>query len=161
MPMKPTAAFAVLVLVGSAGAAVAASPPKRAPGLWETTTITNAGKSGARECIDAATDRLVRQAMTGQTCRNDDFRETPEGYVAGAICKSGGMTVDNKIVVTGDFETWARAEATSTLTGLEGGGERRFSTAIEARRLGECEPGQTPGDVVLPNGTTIHVGPAN
>ena len=157
--MTPTAAFALLAVLASTAAAGAASPPKRAPGLWETTTITNAGRSGARECIDAATDRLVRQAMAGQSCRNDDFRDTPEGYVAGAICKAGGMMVDNKIVVTGDFATWARAEATSTLSGLDGGG-RRFSTTIDARRLGDCAPAQKPGDVILPNGTVINVGPA-
>jgi hypothetical protein len=151
---------AALGLGLAAGPAAAGSPPKRADGLWEITTSTNAGKSSARECIDRSTDRLVKQALTGQTCRNDDFKQTPEGYAAGAICRTGGMTVDGRVVVTGDFETWARAEATTVMTGLAGeAGPRTFRTTIDVRRLGDCEPGQVPGDVVLPNGKTIHVAP--
>jgi len=142
------------------GAALAASPPSRAPGLWETATITDAGRTVAKECVGAGTDRLVRQAMTGLTCRNDDFKRTEDGgYAAGAICRSGPTSIDNKIVVSGDFESFARAEATTVMTGLAGepGGERRFRTTIEARKLGECAPGQRPGDVILPNGTVISV----
>lgn len=143
-----------------AGPAFAASPPKRAPGLWETATITNAGRTLARECIDASTDRLVRQITSGITCRNDDFTRREEGYVAGAICKSGGMSVDNRIVVSGDFETFATAEATTTMSGLAGeAGPRTFRTTIEARRVGDCTGDQRPGDVILPNGTVVNVPP--
>jgi hypothetical protein len=147
----------------AAAPAEAQSPPKRAPGLWETMTITNAGRSGAKECIDAATDRLVLQLTAVLTCRNTDFKRVGDGYQAGAVCSSGGLSVDNRITVTGDFETWARAEALTTMTGVGGaadGGARTFSTAIETQRLGDCEPGQIPGDLILPNGKTVHVNPS-
>jgi hypothetical protein len=156
----------VLALIGGlgfAGGAQAQQPPKRAPGLWETTTITNAGRTGAKECIDAATDRLVLQLTSVLTCRNTDFKRTADGFQAGAVCSSGGLSVDNRITVTGDFETWARAEALTTMSGLgvsADGGARTFSTAIETRRLGDCEPGQIPGDLILPNGKTVHVNPS-
>ncbi|RXF73259.1 DUF3617 domain-containing protein [Hansschlegelia zhihuaiae] len=156
--------LAVLGGLGLAGAAHAQQPPKRAPGLWETMTITNAGRSGAKECIDAATDRLVLQLTSVLTCRNTDFKRTADGFQAGAVCSSGGLSVDNRITVTGDFETWARAEALTTMSGLgvsaDGGGARTFSTAIETRRIGDCEPGQIPGDLILPNGKTVHVNPS-
>lgn len=144
-----------------AAPAAAETPPKRLPGLWETATITDAGRTTARECVDERTDRLIRQAMAGLTCRNDDFNRTAEGLMAGAICRSGGMTIDNKVVVSGDFATFARAEAFTVMTGLasEPGGQRRFRTAIEARRLGDCAPDQRPGDVILPNGKVINVPP--
>ncbi|MFD1332011.1 DUF3617 domain-containing protein [Methylopila musalis] len=152
---------AAVVAALSAGPAFAASPPKRAPGLWETTTITDAGRTVAKECVDARTDRLTRQIMAGVTCRNDDFKVTAEGYSAGAICSSGGMSIDNKVTLSGDFESFARAENVTVMTGLPGeGGGRRFYTAIEARRLGDCAPDQRPGDVILPNGTVVNVPPA-
>lgn len=166
--MTPTAgrpiALAAALLMAGAGSASADinSVPKRAPGLWETMTITDAGRTGAKECIDAATDRLVLQLTSVLTCRNTDFRQTAEGYVAGAVCSSGGLSVDNKVTVTGDFESYARAEALTTMRS-EGGDSalnRTFSTAIETRRLGDCEPGQIPGDLILPSGKTVHVNPS-
>lgn len=152
-----------LVLAGALAApAFAQSVPKRTPGLWETTTVTNAGRTSAKECIDASTDRLVLQLTSVLTCRNTDFKRTADGFQAGAKCSSGGMTVDNRITVTGDFDQWARAEALTTMTSADGGADinRTFSTAIEARRLGDCEPGQIPGDLILPNGKTVHVNPS-
>lgn len=163
--MKPIALAAGLAagLIGlPAEHCLAQSPPKRAPGLWETMTITNAGRSGAKECIDAATDRLVLQLTSVLTCKNTDFKRQADGYVAGAVCSSGGLSVDNRVTVTGDFETWARAEALTTMSSKAGEAalNRTFSTAIETRRIGECEPGQIPGDLILPSGKTVHVNPS-
>lgn len=157
-----SAAIATGLALAIAGPAAAQSVPKRAPGLWETLTITNAGRTGAKECIDASTDRLVLQLTAVLTCRNTDFKRTADGFQAGAKCSSGGMTVDNRITVTGDFETYARAEAVTNMTSADGeaGLNRTFSTAIETRRLGDCEPDQIPGDLILPNGTKVHVNPS-
>lgn len=163
--MKPIVLIAALA-AGLLGLLIepsfAQSPPKRAPGLWETNTITNAGRSGAKECIDAGTDRLVLQLTSVLTCKNTDFKRQGDGYVAGAVCSSGGLSVDNRVTVRGDFETWARAEALTTMTSKAGEAalNRTFSTAVETRRLGECEPGQIPGDLILPNGKTVHVNPS-
>ncbi|MFD1702481.1 DUF3617 domain-containing protein [Methylopila henanensis] len=152
-------AFAGLAL--AATPAFADRPPTRTPGLWETATITNAGRTMARECIDERTDRIVRQATSGVTCRNDDFKRTADGYAAGAICRSGGMSIDNKVEITGDFATFARVSTTTVMSGLPGeAGPRTFTSAIEARRLGDCQPDQRPGDVILPNGTVVNVPPA-
>lgn len=160
--MRPKTLILAAAVAALASPAAAQSVPTRTPGLWETTTITNAGRTTAKECIDAATDRLVLQLTAVLTCRNTDFKRTADGYQAGARCSAGGMTVDNKITVTGDFDQWARAEALTTMT--EGGGDaglnRTFSTAIEARRIGECEEGQIPGDLILPGGKTVHVNPS-
>ncbi|MFC3694776.1 DUF3617 domain-containing protein [Chenggangzhangella methanolivorans] len=166
--MTPTAglrtALAAALLMAAPGLASAdiSSVPKRAPGLWETMTITDAGRTGAKECIDAATDRLVLQLTSVLTCKNNDFKRTADGYAAGAVCSSGGLSVDNKVTVTGDFETYARAQALTTMRsdGGDAGLNRTFSTAIETRRLGDCEPGQIPGDLILPNGKTVHVNPS-
>ena len=154
--------FAAAALALSASGALAQSPPKRAPGLWETMTVTNAGRSGAKECIDERTDRLVLQLTSVLTCKNTDFKRTADGFQAGAVCAAGGLSVDNRVTVTGDFETWARAEAVTTMVDTGGGAatNRSFSTAIETRRLGDCEPGQIPGDLILPSGKTVHVNPS-
>lgn len=166
--MTPTAARRIAIAASlfvcvatSAQAAEYSAVPKRAAGLWETVTITDTGRSGAKECIDASTDRLVLQLTSVLTCRNTDFKRTADGYAAGAVCSSGGLSIDNKVTVTGDFESWARAEALTTMRSEDGdaGLNRSFSTAIETRRLGDCEPGQVPGDLILPNGKTVHVNP--
>ena len=155
-------ALAAVLLAAAPGLASAdiSSVPKRAPGLWDTITITDAGRTGAKECIDASTDRLVLQLTSVLTCKNTDFRRTADGYAAGAVCSSGGLSVDNKVTVTGDFETYARAEALTTMRSDDAGLNRTFSTAIETRRLGDCEPGQIPGDLILPNGKVLHVNPS-
>ncbi len=140
-----------------AGGAGARSAPTRAPGLWEITTRTGAGSTTGRECVDARTDRLQRQAVAAQSCTDADFKETPEGYVSAAGCKMEGISAQSRVVITGDFETWARAEVSTTLQGSE---NRSFRTTIETRRIGDCEPGQSPGDLILPNGKVIHVGGA-
>lgn len=160
--MRPIARNAALALaLAAATPAVAQQVPTRTPGLWETTTITNAGRTTAKECIDAETDRLVLQLTSVLTCRNTDFKRTADGFQAGARCTAGGMTVDNRITVTGDFDTWARAEALTNMvsTNPEAGINRTFSTAIEVRRIGDCEAGQIPGDLILPSGKTVHVNP--
>jgi hypothetical protein len=163
--------FAAIAATASCAAVITASVPAvaqsrvptRAPGLWESATITNSGRTTVKECIDAPTDRLVLQLSAVLTCKNTDFRRTDDGYAAGARCSAGGMTVDNKITVTGDFESYARAEALTTMTSADAGSalNRTFSTAIETRRIGECEEGQIPGDIILPSGKTVHVNPAN
>ena len=160
--MRPIARNAALALsLAAATPAGAQQVPTRTPGLWETTTITNAGRTTAKECVDAETDRLVLQLTSVLTCRNTDFKRTADGYQAGARCTAGGMTVDNRITVTGDFDTWARAEALTNMvsTDADRGVNRSFSTAIEVRRIGDCEEGQIPGDLILPGGKTVHVNP--
>ncbi|WP_020181274.1 DUF3617 family protein [Methylopila sp. M107] len=157
-----TATF-VAVLSGAGVALAYERVPTRTPGLWESATITNAGRTTVKECVDERTDRLVLQLVAVLTCKNTDFKRTEDGYAAGARCSAGGMTVDNKITVTGDFDQWARAEALTTMTSTDDQSalNRTFSTAIETRRLGDCAEGQIPGDIVLPGGKTVHVNPSN
>ena len=44
------------------------------------------------------------------------------------------------------------------MPGQSGAVERKL--LVEAGRLGECEPGQKPGDIILPNGQVIQMPPA-
>ena len=78
------------------------------------------------------------------------------------IAPGAAHAIDRQITVTGDFDSWARAEAITNMASADGdaGVNRSFSTAIETRRLGECDAGQIPGDVILPGGKTIHVNPS-
>jgi hypothetical protein len=153
-------ACALSLVVIAAGAARADTVPKRVPGLWETVTSTNTGSTKGRECIDEATDRLVYQASTALTCRKLNFQRSSDGYLASGSCNSGGMAIEESIAVSGDFANFAKAETNVSMSGLPGEtAPRTFRTTIENRRLGDCEPGQQPGDVILPNGDVFHVAP--
>nr|WP_165455474.1 DUF3617 family protein [Hansschlegelia quercus] len=123
-------------------------------------TSTNTGSTKGRECIDEATDRLVYQASTALTCRKLNFQRSADGYLASGNCNSGGMAIEESIAVTGDFTNFAKAETNVSMSGLPGeAAPRTFRTTIENRRLGDCAPGQQPGDVILPNGEVFHVAP--
>lgn len=152
-------ALSLLVLAG--GAAHADTVPKRLPGLWETITSTNTGSTKGMECIDEATDRMVYQASTALTCRKLNFERSGDAYVANGSCNSGGMSIQETLTVTGDFANFARAETNISMAGLPGeAAPRTFRTTIDNRRLGDCQPGQVPGDMIMPNGEVLHVSPA-
>lgn len=142
------------------GAAAADTLPARKAGLWESKT-SGAGPAGAaltvRQCIDANTDELAQAAVQpGATCSKREVRKVAAGYEFESVCKVSEMAVEAKGLVTGDFVTNVKLEMTTTMSGIPGM-PSGISTkmVIDNRRLGECEAGQKPGDVVMPNGRNV------
>jgi hypothetical protein len=139
--------------------ATAADLPRRKSGLWE---ISTAGKDGqpmaAQMCIDQKTDDLSRQlAGAGISCSKQDVkRESATRYVIDSVCQFGESTATTRAVFSGSFDSQyevdIKARYAPPLMGMSEG-----QSTIRARWLSACKPGQRPGDLVMPNGTTINV----
>lgn len=164
--MHARSRFLCVVALAVALPATAADLPRRKSGLWEISTA--AGKDGqmmaAQMCIDQKTDDLSRQlAGVGVSCSKQDVRrESATRYVIDSVCKFGESTATTRAVFTGSFESQydvdIKARYAPPLMGMSEG-----QSTIRARWLSACKPGQRPGDLVMPNGTTINVlegGPA-
>ena len=142
--MKSATLVAIALL--AAGTALAEELPQRKPGLWESKS-TGVGPD---------TDRALVGSMAGGTCSKMLVTKTATGYAVETECAMGPVKASGSSVVTGDFETVVRTEGTTRLTGMPGQPapvERKL--VVEARRLGDCAPGQKPGDVIMPDGKVI------
>ena len=153
------AAIAALAVLLPAAAALADEMPTRKAGLWES-KISSADMPvvTAKQCIDAETDRKAMGAVGGASdCAKKTFTKTADGYDTEAECKIGGMTVKGHGKITGDFETALHMEQTTDLSGIPGIPDDQKSRVItiDAKRLGDCEAGQKPGDMIMPDGKVV------
>jgi hypothetical protein len=164
MKIRPSA-VAVFVLAGSAAMpALAIDYPARKPGLWEIQTGdgTSANKAASQtiqQCIDAASDKALRdmgQGMGKDTCSKQELHHEGSKLVMDSVCKIGPTTATTHAVMSGDFSSAYRMESKSTYSPpLMGRAEG--SAVMEARWVGPCKAGQKPGDMVMPNGMKMNV----
>ena len=149
-------ALAVAAIVPAVAAAV--DLPRRKSGLWEISTAAREGQIvAASMCVDQKTDDLSRQlAGVGVQCSRQDVRREGSRYVFDSVCRFGESTATSRAVFSGSFETQYEVDITAKYAPpLMGMSEGR--STIKARWLGPCKPGQKPGDLVMPNGTTINI----
>lgn len=146
-------AIAVATSVLGAAPAFADELPQRKPGLWESKSTSAEGETSARQCVGPGTDRAMVGGMAGAACSKMEVTKTATGYAVATECAIGQIKAVGSSVVTGDFQTSVRTEGTTKLTGMPGQPgpvERRL--VVEAKRVGDCGPGQKPGDIILPDG---------
>lgn len=133
--------------------------PARKPGLWESTTSGMAGMPAAkiRQCIDAKTDQLAQAAVNpAANCAKRAITKTSAGYEIDSSCKIGAIQADGKGLISGDFTTKVKLEMTTTMSGVPGqAGPVAQKVVIENSRVGDCEAGQKPGDIIMPDGRVI------
>jgi hypothetical protein len=151
-----------------AGPAFALDFPARKPGLWEIQTGEGTGATGAKgaagmqtlqQCIDAATDKALRdmgQGMGKDMCAKQELRADGGKLVMDSVCKIGNTTATSHAVMSGDFGTAYRMESKSTYSPpLMGRAEG--TSVMEARWIGPCKADQKPGDMVMSNGMKMNV----
>lgn len=151
---RPTSFLAVVSLIVS----LAATPvfaddlPKRKSGLWEI-KISSSESPGSRPtiqtCIDEKVDNLLAQDDDAVECAKPHVRRDGARLIIDSVCKSDETTMKGQTVMTGNFDSAYRAEVKVTYDPPIAG-MREGSSVIEARWLGPCKPGQSHGDVVLP-----------
>jgi hypothetical protein len=156
---------AALLTCALVAAAVTADPaqghPQRRPGLWEVRSagVDALGMPPTRFCVGEQTDtpsaHLDRSPGPRGSCSLGEFVRTGDAWVAESVCREGRTTVTSRAVATGDFRTAYRID---TLVTHDASAPRREERdAIEARWLGPCEPGQRPGDLVVPGMGTLNM----
>lgn len=154
--MKPVALAAIAIL--SALPALAQELPQRKPGLWESKSTGSEGEVVAKQCVGAGTDQSLVGAMAGGSCSKMQVAKTTTGYAIETECLIGQIKASGSSVVTGDFQTTVRTEGTTRLSGMPGqSGPVERKLVVEAKRLGDCAPGQKPGDIIMPDGKVISI----
>lgn len=138
---------------------VADTLPPRKPGLWET-SISAAGMPATpaiKQCIDEKTDKLAEAAASpGATCSKREIRKVAAGYEIESLCTVQGMTAEGKGTLTGDFTSAIKMDMTTTIKGIPSmpnGMTQKM--LIETKRMGDCAAGQSPGDIVMPDGKVV------
>lgn len=155
----------LLQVVTSAGV-YAVDMPKRKSGLWEikmTSTHSQGGTFVIQQCIDEATDELMRNqadsasmmtpkrrnSSTKQKCSTQNMRREGNKFVMDSVCRHGETTATTHAVATGTFDSNYRMESKTTFDPPMRG-IRESTTIVEAKWLGPCKQGQRPGDIIMP-----------
>ncbi len=134
--------------------AASEAPPHRKSGLWEIkTTVSNASRQfTAQTCVDQNSDDLWTQEAEPndqRSCSKTTVHQEGSNWVAESVCKRESSTATTRAVFTGSFDSSYRVESKSTyappLMGIKEG-----TIVIDAKWIGPCKPGQTPGDIIVP-----------
>ena len=136
--------------------------PLRKPGLWEM-KIAKTGsvlpEMTMQHCTDETTDKQMSTAFSPvakEACSKRDIEKTATGYVSDSVCSAAGVTMTSHSEVIGDFNSAYTVK--STVHSDKGaGGVHDVTSTIEAKWLGECKPGQKPGDIVMPGGFKLNI----
>lgn len=133
----------------------AADAPKRKSGLWDVTmTSPQMGNRAVRfqECVDEKNDEMLKMDELSDEetkCGKANVRNEGGRLVIDAVCKTANSTVRARTVFSGSFDSAYKADVKATydppLEGL-----REATQVFEGKWLGPCQPGQKPGDVVIP-----------
>jgi hypothetical protein len=152
-----------VLLVLAAPSALAEELPVRKPGLWEMKVLKTGSpvpNMTVQHCTDEATDKSLNDSLlpfAKQACAKQDIKRTATGYVADAGCMIGGSSFTAHTEIVGDFDSAYTVNITSHTDKGPGGKPLDTTTAIAAKWLGACKPGQKPGDIVMPGGLKMNV----
>jgi hypothetical protein len=150
-------------LLALSSAALAEDLPLRKAGLWEL-KITKVGGSvpemTMQHCTDPTTDKeMNNQAspLAKQICSKQDVVKTATGYVSDSVCSVAGVAMTTHAEIVGDFNSgYTVTSVTHSDKGVTGK-PLDATTRIQAKWLGDCQPGQKPGDILMPGGFKLNV----
>jgi len=157
------ALLALGVVAALVGAPVVAQDyPKLKSGLWE---MERSGNGGAPQmnrmtmCLDATVQKQMFDMGAGTMqgmCSKHEFKMSGNRGTGDFICDFGGsrMHSTSTMAMTGDSSYRTEIHTTYEPPFM---GQKESTTILTARHVGECKPGQRPGDMVLPNGQTMNV----
>jgi hypothetical protein len=139
--------------------------PARKPGLWQLKIEfmnRQVPAQTVKQCIDAATDKLMNSSYTGGvSCSKQDVSKSGATMTIDTVCQVGPATNTSHAVIDGSFDSGYTMNVTSTRTGgpplpgLPPGAATH--TTITATWLGPCAAGMRPGDMIMANGMKMNV----
>lgn len=148
LPLALLLASSLLFATGSG----AADLPKRKSGLWELKTQMEGMPShGAMQmCVDKASDNVMQERYKEKVdCSKMEVKSSPGKVTIDSVCKFEDTTATTFAVITGDFEAGYKNDMRIRYTPpRQGMGDMHI--VQEARWLGPCQPGQKPGDMIMP-----------
>ncbi|WP_298105090.1 DUF3617 family protein [Bradyrhizobium sp.] len=135
--------------------AAADDAPARKAGLWEIKTTIGGHAVTVKQCIDAATDRMLQSStgpLSAQACPSRQVSKSDSGFTIESRCSFNGKPASARAVVTGSFDS----AYTMTVT-AEGKDLPAARMTMEGKWLGACAADQKPGDVIMSNGVKVNV----
>jgi Protein of unknown function (DUF3617) len=155
--------------IGAAALALAASAacaeelPVRKAGLWEM-KIVKTGSAlpdiSMQHCTDPTTDKEMNNTVSPlakQICAKQDIQKTATGYVSDSVCTVAGATIATHAEFVGDFDSGYTVTSNSHSDKGPNGKPLDTVTKIQAKWIGDCKPGQKPGDIMMPGGFKLNV----
>jgi hypothetical protein len=156
---------AVLAAAGllSATSVWAVDLPARKLGLWETASTSSlypARTARTQTCFGADTERdliaLGETSMKQRACKTSGLQRSGDAYVYESSCAIGGHTMTTRTVMTYQGDTSNRSVTTMD----SGDGKPPHTNTSDSHWLGDCKPGQKPGDRELMNQQEVMQRPA-
>jgi hypothetical protein len=95
--------------------------------------------------------------LAKQICSKQDVVKTATGYVSDSICTVAGVSMTTHAEIVGDFNSGYTVTSNTHSDKGPTGNPLDTTTTIEAKWVGDCEPGQKPGDIVMPGGFKLNV----
>jgi hypothetical protein len=157
------ATLLAIALTGSVAVdALAAEPPVLKSGLWELSRSTDQQPEPKRlttMCLDESVQSQMREFGLGvakELCTKSDRRLEGNHLTIDAVCKLGQttMTTHSATVFSGNtaYHTEGSATYDPPLMNVT-----EAKTSVDAKWVGDCKPGQRPGDITLESGQTINI----
>jgi uncharacterized protein DUF3617 len=150
-------------LLALSSAALADELPLRKAGLWEM-KITKIGGSvpemTMQHCTDPTTDKEMNSSLSPlakQICTRQDIKKTATGFVTDSVCTVAGVSMTTHAEISGDFNSGYIVTSTTHSDKGPTGKPLDAITKIQAKWMGDCQPGQKPGDIMMPGGFRLNV----
>lgn len=150
-------------LLALSSAALAEDLPLRKAGLWEMKIVRTGGAvpdMTMQHCTDPTTDKEMNNSISPaakQVCAKQELKKTATGYVSDSICTVAGVSMTTHAEIVGDFNSGYTVTTTSHSDKGVSGKPLDATTKIQAKWIGDCQPGQKPGDIVMPGGFKMNV----
>ena len=144
-------------------AALAEDLPLRKAGLWEMKVVRTGGAMPdmtMQHCTDPTTDKEMSNSaspLAKTVCSKQDIRKTATGFVTDSVCSVAGVSMTTHAEIVGDFNSGYSITSTTHSDKGPTGKPLDATTKIEAKWMGDCKPGQKPGDIVMPGGMKFNV----
>ena len=149
-----------LALLAPAGAE---ELPLRKAGLWEMKIVRTGSalpELSMQHCTDPTTDKEMSDnvsPLAKQICTRRDIVKTATGYVSDSVCSVAGVSMTTHAEIVGDFNSGYTVTTISHSDKGVNGKPLDATTRIQAKWLGDCQPGQKPGDIAMPGGFKLNV----
>lgn len=157
-----------IAVIALAMPAAAAELPTRKAGLWEMSMKRESGATAMptmQQCTDETTDKDMSMIFGGvkQRCAKHDVQNSGGRFTIDSTCTVAGATATSHAEIVGDFNSAYSVNVTTTIEGksaedksAQGKGRSNHMT-VEAKWLGPCKAGQSPGDIIMPGGFKMNI----
>ena len=126
--------------------------PFRKAGLWEIEIAKNdEAPIIMKQCVDLASEQKTLEMsknIAKDICSKNEIRKEGDAYISESDCTMANNRTLTRTVTSGDFTSHYESQVTvRSVAGDSGTPDSEVN--LSANWIGECEPGQTPGQMIM------------